>query len=168
MLIAAFAAALLQPTVAPPPTVARPPSVVPPPQVFFPYPARPPAPPPPPYGPRRDIVVDAVYALECQVTAEDGARFEIKAEASGRGAERRMTIESGAPDRFPSGTAKGEARPRNWPADEHIEIFTLDRQDSFYTLSLGWVGGRLSDAALTVLRPGQTFGNPGATTCRRR
>lgn len=177
-MIAAFAAALLQPPdvpsppVVPPPIFVPRPTVAPPPQVpIFPFPApRAPAPPPPPYGPRPDIVVDSVYSLECRVAAEDGATFELKAKASGRGAERRMAIESEAPDRFPSGTAAGEARRRNWPADEHVEIFTLDRQDSVYTLSLGWVGGRLSEAALTVLRPGaeRPFGSPGAVTCRRR
>lgn len=165
-MIAALAAALLQPAVAPPPTVAPPPQVP-----IFPFPApRVPAPPPPPYGPRQDIAIDSVYALECRVTAEDGVRFEIKAKASGRGAQRRMAIESEAPDRFPSGTAAGEARRRNWPADEHIEIFTLDRQDSVFTLTLGWKEGRLSEAALTVLRPGayRPFDSPGAVTCRRR
>ncbi len=172
-MLAALAAALLQPATLPAPPAPMPLAPRPPPPVVwprgFPRPeSRPPAPPPLPG--RRDIAVDTVYTLSCRVVAEDGVPFQLEAKTSGRGAARRMAIESGAPDRFPSGTAEaGQAYSRNWVADDYVEVFTLDRQDSVYTLTLAWAAGRLADAALTTLRPASDppFGSPGTTTCRR-
>ena len=168
-MILALAAALLQPPGQPEPSPPPAPSV---PKVpYWPFkPDRPPEPPAPPPGPARDILVETSYVLECRVAAEDGAGFDLKATTTGRGTARTMVVASGAPDRFPSGTASAStARTRNWVEDDYVEVFTINRRDGTHTVTLGWRAGRLTDVALTSLRPAaaQPFGSPGTATCRR-
>jgi hypothetical protein len=124
-MIAMFAAMLLQPDVPP---------------------LMPPAPPPPP--PLPEIALANAYSVTCRIEAMDGPPFEVGGRVSGRGGKRAMRVSSGAPDRFPSGTAEAGKVYRS-DVQRYRESFFLKRKLLGYSILLWWDSGRIEYSSVS-------------------